>query len=498
MSYCINPNCPKPQNPENLLFCQTCGSQLLLEGRYRVMRLLGEGGFAKTYEVSDCGTPKVLKLLFLNQPKAVSLFQQESQVLSRLNHPGIPKVAADGYFTFSPRNSQQPAHCLVMEKIEGINLEELMSRRNNQPIPEALALDWLKQLAEILAQVNQQNYFHRDIKPANIMLRISPPYQGEAEGKLVLIDFGTAREITATILGGGPKVTQIVSAGYTPLEQACGQAVPQSDFFALGRTFVYLLTGKSPRDLPADSATGQLLWRNSAPQISDPVANLIDDLMALLPASRPQTSQIILQRLAEIERSLSQPSPPAGGSLPPAAPVYAGFWRRFTASLTDTGIVTVAAAAIGAFLLNSDSNITDGSLPALDVFLKAAKLTALGTIGGLIGLLIAMLAILFRWKFFGEEPSVILWLVLLGMGVKWLYFTLLESSPKQATLGKMSVGIVVTDANGQRISWQRANRRYWSKTISGGILLLGFVLAGLTPKKRALHDMMAGTLVAKK
>lgn len=498
MSYCINPNCPKPQNPDNLLFCQTCGSQLLLEGRYRVLRLLGEGGFAKTYEVSDCGTPKVLKLLSLNQPKAVSLFQQEARVMSRLNHPGIPKVDPDGYFTFSPRNSQQPAHCLVMEKIEGINLEEWMSRRNNQPVPEDVALDWLKQLAEILGQVHKQNYFHRDIKPANIMLRTSPPYPGESGGKLVLIDFGTAREITATIIGGGPKVTQIFSAGFTPAEQASGQAVPQSDFFALGRTFVYLLTGKPPTELPADSATGQLLWRNSAPQISEPVANLIDDLMALVPARRPQTAQIILQRLAEIECSFSQPSPPAGGNLPPAAPVYAGFWRRFTASLTDTGIVTFAAAALSGFLLNYKSNLTDGSWQGFDVFLNAATLTALGTVGGFIGLLAALLAILFRWKFFGEEPSVILGVVLLGMGVKWLYFTLLESSPKQATLGKMYVGAVVTDENGQRISWLRANRRYWSKTISGGILLLGFLLAGLTPKKRALHDMIAGTLVAKK
>ncbi len=220
--------------------------------------------------------------------------------------------------------------------------------------------------------------------------------------------------------------------------------------------------------------------------------------MALQPTNRPQTPQIILQRLAEIERSFSQPSAPAGGNLPLAAPVYAGFWRRFTASLTDTGIVTVAAAVFGVFLIDSDLSITDDIREALDVLLEATKLTALGTVGGSIGLLIAMFAMLFHWKLLGESPSVILFFVILGMGVKWLYFTLLESSPKQATLGKMSVGIVVTDANGQRISWQRANRRYWSKTISGGILLLGFVLAGLTPKKRALHDMIAGTLVAKK
>ncbi|HEY9650995.1 MAG TPA: 4-Cys prefix domain-containing protein, partial [Coleofasciculaceae cyanobacterium] len=85
MSLCINPKCPKPENPDNLIFCPTCGSELLLEGCYRVTRLLGEGGFGRTYQVNDRNTPKVLKVLIQNDVKYVELFQREAEVLSRLN-----------------------------------------------------------------------------------------------------------------------------------------------------------------------------------------------------------------------------------------------------------------------------------------------------------------------------------------------------------------------------------------------------------------------------
>lgn len=80
MSLCINPHCTRLQNPDNLLFCQGCGSELLIEGQYRVIRQLGEGGFGKTFEVSHSDTVKVLKVLILDDAKAISLFQQEARV----------------------------------------------------------------------------------------------------------------------------------------------------------------------------------------------------------------------------------------------------------------------------------------------------------------------------------------------------------------------------------------------------------------------------------
>jgi serine/threonine protein kinase len=92
MSLCINPSCPNPQNQDTQLFCQSCSSELLLEGRYRVTYKLGSGGFGKTYEVSDReGTLKVLKVLINNDAKYVELFQREAQVLTRLKHQVSPK-----------------------------------------------------------------------------------------------------------------------------------------------------------------------------------------------------------------------------------------------------------------------------------------------------------------------------------------------------------------------------------------------------------------------
>ncbi len=301
MSLCINPNCLKPRNLDTELFCQACGTELLLEGRYRIVKILGGGGFGKTFEVSDRGTSKVLKVLITEHPKAISLFQQEAKVLSHLNHPGIPRT--DGYFTFFPKNSQASLHCLVMEKIEGLDLEEYLKQRENRPIDEKLALEWLTQLTKILHEVHQQNFFHRDIKPANIMLR--------ADGHLVLIDFGTAREATETYMQkvARQQVTGIVSAGYTPLEQATGKAVPQSDFYALGRTFVYLLTGKPPDEFPEDPRIGKLIWRESASQVSKQLAGLIDYLMEPFPGKRPQNAQMILQCLLEINPFVKSPKP---------------------------------------------------------------------------------------------------------------------------------------------------------------------------------------------
>ncbi|HEY9668048.1 MAG TPA: bifunctional serine/threonine-protein kinase/ABC transporter substrate-binding protein, partial [Coleofasciculaceae cyanobacterium] len=227
------------------------------------------------------------------------LFQREARVLSDLDHPGIPKVEPAGYFRWPP-NSPNPSHCLVMEKIDGTNLKDWLSSRNNQPITQEQAIAWLKQLAEILQQVHQRNYFHRDIKPSNIMLK--------PDGQLVLIDFGAVREVTETYLRRleGSAGTAIISPGYTPPEQADGRAVSTSDFYALGRTFVHLLTGIHPHDLQQDLQTEQLDWRKNTPEISQELADLIEQMMAPFSANRPRDSQEILQRLQEIDAVINK------------------------------------------------------------------------------------------------------------------------------------------------------------------------------------------------
>ncbi|NJM88281.1 MAG: serine/threonine protein kinase [Hydrococcus sp. RU_2_2] len=264
---------------------------------------MGGRGFGKTYEVRDSqawqdsqSNLKVLKILTYNHPKYVELFQREAQFLSKLNHPGIPKIEPDAYFTYYPHNSNDPLHCLVMEKIEGLDLKEYITRRGSC-ITEKRAIQWMIQLVSILKEIHDRNFFHRDIKPSNIMIR--------ADGQLVLIDFGTAREVTETYMSkrSEGQVTGLFSAGYSPLEQLNGQAVPQSDFFALGRTFVFLITGKHPSEF-YDSYVDHLNWRDAIPSLSPIFTDFLDRLMARLPSQRPQSAKIILQELEEIYRTL--------------------------------------------------------------------------------------------------------------------------------------------------------------------------------------------------
>ncbi|AFW93036.1 serine/threonine protein kinase [Anabaena sp. 90] len=300
MSLCINPVCSQPNHPDNdeNRFCQSCGSQLELIGRYRVLRLLSDKtGFGKIYEAYQQDTPKILKVLkeeLTNDSKALALFQQEAKVLQQLNHPGIPQT--EGYFPYQTRNNLI-LHCLVMEKIVGPNLEQWLKQQQNRPISEAQAIVWLKQLLEILDLVHNQQYLHRDIKPSNIMIR--------PDGQLVLIDFGTAREITRTYLANSGGMTAISSSGYSPPEQMRGQSIPSSDFFALGRTFVFLLTGFPPEQL-YDPHLDILQWRQHGNHVSPLLLDFIDWLISTEVTKRPSNAEEISRRLAAIEHQLTE------------------------------------------------------------------------------------------------------------------------------------------------------------------------------------------------
>jgi hypothetical protein len=139
MSLCINPACPQPYYPDNHKdrFCKSCGSQLELLSRYRVIRLLSDKtGFGKVYEIYEQNIPKILKVLhedLSNDVKAVELFRQEVSVLEQLHYPGIPKI--DNYFQYQTR-SGLVLHCIAMEKIEGFNSEQWLQKQHNQLIAQ--------------------------------------------------------------------------------------------------------------------------------------------------------------------------------------------------------------------------------------------------------------------------------------------------------------------------------------------------------------------------
>ena len=496
MSLCINPLCQKPEeNPDNTLFCLGCGSELLLEGRYRVTKELGGGGFGKTYEVNEArsNTNKVLKVLINNHPKAVELFQREAEVLKSLNHPGIPKVESDSYFTYFSRNSSEPLHCLIMEKIEGLDLWEYIRQRGQRPIDEKLAIQWLSEVVEILQKVHSQNFFHRDIKPSNIMLR--------PNGRLALIDFGSARQVTETYISKQVQgqVTGIMTAGYSPPEQMHGQAMQQSDFFALGRTFVFLLTGREPSDF-YNAQTGELKWQEATLGVNPEFASLLDQMMEHVPNLRPASTQIISQKLTGINsyKPVSEPLYQSGDIPPTILPGdydatekskakpqeksdYATIVRRFCAYQIDLIILLFISTCFSSFLSRSlgfDSTfIGEGIAGAW-----------FGASGWLIGGL----------SLFTDVSALVKINLVIGLAINWLYFTVLESSKLQATLGKSILGVRVTDLNYQKISFAQANIRYWSKLISILTLMIGIIMIMLNEKKQSFHDMVAKTIVIRK
>jgi serine/threonine protein kinase len=300
--HCINPHCQRPYpQPWGNKFCNSCGAPLHLLDRYFSLKPLGAGGFAQIYTIWDekTQTEKVLKVLVETSPKALELFKQEAEVLSSFRNSGVPKVEADGYFQvnlINPKPHQLP--CLVMEKINGYTLEEVLIN-SPQGCSEDLVIGWFIQAVQILQELHQRQIIHRDIKPSNLMLRTSTPATPGKDDKLVLIDFGGAKQFSGSVLRSHPTSTRLYSSGYSPYEQIRGGNVgPAADFYALGRTIIQLLTGKYPPDLE-DSLTGKLRWRNYR-QIKSDLADLIDEMVQDDPKLRPANAVIIHKRLIKI------------------------------------------------------------------------------------------------------------------------------------------------------------------------------------------------------
>ena len=289
MIYCINPTCQDRANPDEREFCDNCGTDLIINERYRLvkpLRQLERGQHIEVFEVDNSGETKVIKVLISQQRRLIDLLHQEAKILRSLAHLNVPQV--DTNFTFFLPINGKKIHCLVMEKVPGENLERWLEK--NGVISEAMAVNWLSQLSKFLTQIHKEEILHRDIKPSNIILR--------PDGKLILIDFGTARQITSTYIEKLPaaNLTRVYTSGYTAPEQLQGQAVCKSDFFALGCTLVYLLTGKHPDELPKDE-NDRLIWRDLAPHISPELADLIDRLILPLPDERLHTPQLFLEHL---------------------------------------------------------------------------------------------------------------------------------------------------------------------------------------------------------
>jgi len=304
MIYCINSQCEQRENLAAAQNCLACGTALLIADRYRILKSVRSPNPARPtdiFEVEDLGTGenewgtvKVLKVLkHTHNPDLLRLFQQEARVLIWLaGKARVPQVEPDGYFQIKLANNSQKLSGLVMEKISGENLAEFLTK--NQFVSQTLAFDWLQQITQILQEIHKYHLVHRDIKPSNLMLA--------PDGKLRLIDFGAATE-------AGIDTTPVGSAGYCAPEQVAGKPEVRSDFFALGRTFVHLLTGLQPIDFPVNEKTGKINWRNQALDVDQSFVESIDELMEPLPENRPENTQVILEKLKNIQLLMTSTEP---------------------------------------------------------------------------------------------------------------------------------------------------------------------------------------------
>lgn len=296
MSYCLNPQCSHPENPDDAKFCLTCGAQLFLRERYQAIKPIGHGGFGKTFLAVDHDKPSrplcVIKQFFpQNQGvettrKAAELFHQEAQGLEQLGkHPQIPDLLAH----FQQDNNQY----LVQEYIDGPNLEELVISQVN--FTENQIIKLLDELLPVLEFIHQNRVIHRDIKPANI-IQAQTSINGSASGRLVLVDFGAAKVVQSHNISGPGTI--IGSPEYVAPEQTRGQAIYASDIYSLGVTCLYLLTQVSPFDL-YDIHQDKWVWRDylQGNTVSNKLGLVLDRMVASLPSQRYNSPLNVLRAL---------------------------------------------------------------------------------------------------------------------------------------------------------------------------------------------------------
>ena len=321
-------NCPLCQtaNPSASQRCRACGAPLksragdaatapdalsngtLLAGTYAVESVLGQGGFGITYRChdqmldrrvavkeffpsgcrrSDAEVQASRGLSDADFREARAQFLAEARTLARCHHVGIVGVHA-------AFEANQTAY-MVMELLHGQTLAQLLTARGGA-MNEAEAVGVIERVGEALQFVHEQNLLHRDIKPDNIIVC--------DDGRVMLIDFGTARE---TIAGQVQGHTVVVTPGYAPLEQYAKQARrgPFTDIYSLAATLYHLLTGQMP-PAASDRAMGVQLrpMREFKPQLSPGVAAAVEAALQMEIARRPQSVREFLELLdAPVEQA---------------------------------------------------------------------------------------------------------------------------------------------------------------------------------------------------
>jgi serine/threonine protein kinase len=216
----------------------------IIAERYRILDTLGQGGVGITYRADDLKTGqqvalKALSLRRIADWKTLELFEREAQILSQLHHPAIPRYLD----YFQTDTSRERGFYIAQQLEEGKSLAALVE--NGWRPDEREVRNIATQILDILIYLHSLTppVIHRDIKPQNLIR--------SADGRVFLVDFGSVTGTYHNTLTGGSTV--VGTYGYMAPEQFRGQAVLSTDLYGLGATLLFLLTGKSPADLPQRS-----------------------------------------------------------------------------------------------------------------------------------------------------------------------------------------------------------------------------------------------------
>ncbi len=323
---------------------QAGNDKMLLANRYEMQRVLGQGGFGRTYLTLDLyrfNEPCVVKE-FLPQyegdveaQKSRELFEREAKILHQIDRAQIPKF----YACFEENNRL----FIVQEYIKGQTYSALLRERQQQGknFSEAEVIELLKNLLPVLSYLHERQIVHRDIAPDNIMLSDDCHLP-------VLIDFGIGRSAliqsqeSAQNIGrsnsAGTQKSIVGKLGYAPYEQIwLGQSYPSSDLYALAVTIIVLLTGLNPQALCLRDN-----WHSQA-VVSDGLVKILNRMWEETPIHRYQTAAAVL---ADLERLCANPqtqlSPPANSNgatttltPPPAATALQSSNHRLSANFID-------------------------------------------------------------------------------------------------------------------------------------------------------------------
>jgi serine/threonine-protein kinase len=272
----------------------------IIANRYKIIKLLGQGGFGRTYLAEDRKqSPKTCVLKeFAPQveeeqdlKKAKELFEREASVLKKLQHSQIPRFHA----SLQAKIGNHDFFFLVQDYVEGENYLDLLEERlaQGQCFNEEEVITLLEQILPVLSYIHSQNVVHRDISPDNLICRRSDQLP-------VLVDFGGVKQLPAsqgfwfTQMGGIRTI--LGKKGYAPEEQLRqGKAFPSSDLYSLAVTALVLLTGKEPQKL-YDSYQGNWYWGKEI-KVSPKLEAVLKKMLAYKPSDRYQNANQVLKDL---------------------------------------------------------------------------------------------------------------------------------------------------------------------------------------------------------